>query len=134
MKSKLKKEFVGFELALKVKGMGFNEPCLAHYDDEVLELEWDEDGEWTNEEWSEYDNCCMAPLWQQVLDWLGTKYNFHIVITVNPYSSSLDEIYGYKIYRGHQLQCVVNKEDETKTKTKIVEEAILEVIRLITGE
>ncbi len=72
----MEKEFVIFELAMILKEKGFDEKCLAHFD---------EDGELNN-----YPHCidmgyqnheknygfrCAAPLWQQAFQWLMEKHD-----------------------------------------------------------
>lgn len=130
----MKKEFVTYEIASKLKELGFNEKCLAYY----LTL----DGKvWRFASREEYDvideDLCvgrkftiLAPLWQQVIDWFEKKYDTHIVITVNPYSN-LKEVNGYKIYNS-ELRCVVNNENFTLSRCVAREKAILEAIKFVT--
>jgi len=76
-------EFIPFEQALKLKELGFDEPCFAHFvkhDDEIkCILDSDDFDEWwTNNS----DNLeCKAPLYQQAFRWFREKYRISPIIT-----------------------------------------------------
>lgn len=70
----MEKEFLPYELALKLKELGFNEDCFAWYDANSfndIELEF----EYKNNKDLYFKESCTAPLWQQVFDWFREKYN-----------------------------------------------------------
>ena len=93
----MEKQFVTFEIALKLKELGFNKPCLASYytDDE---RNYAKDGTYDCRQKisssidfdpfkEEFDNFYInsnetyyvsAPLWQQVIDWFREKHNLSI--------------------------------------------------------
>ena len=78
----MQREFVTYEIALKLKELGFNEECLAAFsDDEYHDLlhlcENHTEGNFTIES-SRYR--IKAPLWQQVIDWFREKYGIYILI------------------------------------------------------
>lgn len=80
---------------------------------------------------------CKAPLWQQVINWLGEKYDIHIVPTINPYSSSIEAIYGFKIYMADEfksLRCIINHEDLMLTKEEAREQSSLIAIELCKNQ
>lgn len=68
----MEKQFVTYEIALKLKELGFNEICCARYDtvgDSVffqqhVLVETQQDFSW---------QLCSAPLWQQSIDWCLNK-------------------------------------------------------------
>jgi len=70
----MKEQFVPYEIAIKLKEKGFNEPCLA----------WStEDSEYILVETKEgEDNNSIGgtsiPLWQQVIDWLSDVHNIEV--------------------------------------------------------
>ncbi len=81
----MEKQFIPYEQALKIKELGFDEKCLAHYlvghrikDKVSLEIG---DFRYSN------DTFCKAPLWQQAFDWFREKHklmifiNYHIMGT-----------------------------------------------------
>ena len=74
----MEKEFVPYELALKLKELGFNEYCLAFYWTDTTQLVCDND--FTGKHSGVH---LQAPLWQQAFDWLETKHKlYHIIDNV----------------------------------------------------
>jgi hypothetical protein len=81
----MEKEFVTYELALRMKQLGFDEPCFAVWiekdsrDGGGLKLEiWnDEDTEY------EVKSSTKAPLFQQAFRWFREKYNLNRSIITN---------------------------------------------------
>ena len=82
----MKKEFVTYEIALALKELGFNEKCLAYFEDKELTH-----GMLNSVGKKRY---LIAPLWQQVIDWFRIKYNWLIVVDVansNEYYAAIRE-------------------------------------------
>jgi hypothetical protein len=85
----MQEQFVPYEIALKLKQKGFDEPCFATYNHEQklngLPL-YDMENNPTNAleyTWINskvHDSICCAPLWQQVIDWLREKHSIDILI------------------------------------------------------
>lgn len=85
----MEKQFVTYEIALKLKELGFDEECLACFQmhgypisyHKLIIPTWDE-------EYLQYetgmkdivDTVIYAPLWQQAVDWLREKYLIDILI------------------------------------------------------
>lgn len=65
----MEKEFVPYDLALKLKELGFDEPCFGSYvfGDE-LNIKYCEDQFIT-------DSCCLAPTFSQAFRWFRINYN-----------------------------------------------------------
>ena len=63
-------EFVPYEQALKLKQLGFDEPCLAVYFNATKALYFDK---YINE--FNKDARTLAPLYQQAFRWFREKYN-----------------------------------------------------------
>ena len=59
----MEKEFVPYELAVKLKALGFDKPCIRYYV---------EDGYLSN---LTIQHACDAPLFQQAFSWFREKYN-----------------------------------------------------------
>jgi hypothetical protein len=60
------KEFVPYEIALELKQLEFNEPCLGHYDNP-------ENSVWITDSppyYANKENVCLSPLYQQAFRWL----------------------------------------------------------------
>jgi hypothetical protein len=78
----LQKDFVPYELSLKMKQLGFDEPCLMYWNDfgktsiNRFQLHNKID------EWCQ--NYIEAPLYQQAFRWFREKYNLHAEITWSP--------------------------------------------------
>jgi len=79
----MKEQFVTYEIAKKLKELGFDEPCFGYYvglgdnkDDpfKLVEIKC-EKGQFEHLA----DNVFPAPLWQQAIDWLFEKYKIAIM-------------------------------------------------------
>ena len=67
----MKQEFVPYELAVKLKQLGFDGPCFGFYDaDECREVDLTYSR--NSEEWLDGLNC-SAPLFQQAFRWFREK-------------------------------------------------------------
>ena len=73
----MKEQFVPYELALKLKELGFNEECFGYYDCTSLENPELVLIKITNRD---FMFGCAAPLWQQAFDWLLKEHNLYGVI------------------------------------------------------
>ena len=73
----MEKEFVIYEQAVKLKELGFDEPCMFVHDTWGNTKNWTEDGE--GEHRNSDKNASIyysAPLKQQVFRWFRNKYRF----------------------------------------------------------
>lgn len=86
----MKHLFISYELANTAKEKGFDEPCLAMYDDEKINMwlqdlydfrsEGEEDGfQFKNSMWDD-SRFIAAPSHQQIIDWFREVHNLHITI------------------------------------------------------
>ena len=67
--------FTPYELALGMKELGFNEPCLASYYHAGRTIEigiWDNHGEYT----------ILAPTYSQAFRWFREKHGYNCFITI----------------------------------------------------
>jgi len=71
----MEKEFVPYELALRMKQLGFDEPCLGFYNKE----DRPNLGYCTNsfQDDTTLEIKCTAPLYQQAFRWFREKYDLH---------------------------------------------------------
>jgi hypothetical protein len=79
----MEKEFVPYELALRMKALGFDEPCFGFYYRKEIDLfESCKIQERTNssyvKEFMDKEDC-VAPLFQQAFRWFREKYNIYAV-------------------------------------------------------
>ena len=75
----MEKEFVPYELAVKLKALGFDEPCLGRW---LVITEWEKPtGEVRLQIGSKVEdyskNQFTAPLYQQAFRWFREKYGVH---------------------------------------------------------
>ena len=117
----MKKEFAPYELAVKLKELGFNEPCFGFYL---------EDGTWTPASYSREGTVypsntdllpewCAALLHQQASRWFREKYNLYCgILTEYSYGGQLHayhitgkrqgdvSIGGFNTYEEAELACL----------------------------
>lgn len=100
----LEELFVKYKIALKLKQLGFDEPCFAWY--EVSELlkngyRLREMPEWLFEinHQSVKGNDILAPTYQQATDWFLSKHNIYITaLFFSTSDENYNKIEGYKPY------------------------------------
>ena len=80
----MEKEFVTYELALRMKSLGFDEPCFGHYSNGELVY-----SSHTNNNMQRFRY--SAPLYQQAFRWFREKYNLICRVSVTSYGCTLDE-------------------------------------------
>ena len=70
----MEKEFVSYEIALELKQLDFDEPCIGKFYYNQLEI----GGIWTNNDFKEDpDIFISAPLYQQAFRWFREKYGVY---------------------------------------------------------
>jgi hypothetical protein len=80
----MKEQFVSYEIAKKLKELGFDEPCLGYYSDWgtqepfLISCEYGQEKESCAIRRKNY--LCSAPLLQQALDWFRDKHKIHIEV------------------------------------------------------
>ena len=76
----MKKQFVTYEIALKLKELDFDEPCIAYYAGETLlsefVLDYSRSAIYTQ---ADNDYEISSPLWQQAIEWFWINYKILIV-------------------------------------------------------
>lgn len=117
----MKDQFVTYEIAKRLKELGFNEPCFGIYG-ESGELIIDDDWLYaTNQDTMSETKNPTAPLWQQAVDYLRKKYKIAVCQTVN------GEWFCSEILPGLGLN-----EIKHFPKKPTVENAILKALKLIS--
>ena len=118
----MQEQFVTYEIALALKELGFDEPCLGLY--------YTENNNFLKTNYSHSnivksnDFIIDCPLWQQVIDWFREKYELHITIT-----SQSQESWQWHIQFPHDS---LNKlwEEDFENFEEVREQAILKAIEL----
>ena len=94
----MEKQFVTYDIALKLKLLGFAEECLAFYTPDSKELlpvyQEPLKGYFTR---ASSNESIHAPLWQQVIDWFRDTHRFHIEVFPIPYANNSKIAYFYHI-------------------------------------
>ena len=122
----MEKEFIPYEIALKLKELGFDEECLAWYylpantsseNDYILALDSE-----TPENQIVY---IKAPLWQQCIDWFRKIPEISIEILYEGGLHSDTFEYSYQIFSNYY-----SPKSEKMNYYKCREQAILKAIEL----
>ena len=126
----IKKLFVSRELALKLKEVGFDEPCIKYYltKDSTATTINGADKFLEGFNYNSIANRISVPMYQHVIDWFRENHNIMIEITL--------EKYHYKIELKNNLESVYrnynfSKEYYYEALAKSIEEA-LELIKIKT--
>lgn len=64
----LSSQFADFDVAMKMKQIGFNEPCLRYYDKDGKQCQ-----SVCMTQYQYNEQVCSAPLWNQVMDFISDK-------------------------------------------------------------
>ena len=143
------KLLVSYEIALKLKESGFNEPCLFTYGksdkrfmrnpgtnmlEEPIE---DYPYYWINSKI--HESVISAPLWQQVIDWFREEHN--LFIKIDNFIAEDDESVDYDFCicycnedvddRGNVKYLIDYNMDRSLTYYEAMNQAILEAIKLM---
>jgi hypothetical protein len=83
----MEKEFVPYELAFRMKALGFDDPCMVYFEQGILKRFEPNflDSQILNSDFSNrlegyHLNSCSAPTWGSAFKWFRKEYNlkFHI--------------------------------------------------------
>ena len=109
----MNEEFVTYELAVKLKALGFDKPCFTYYKDMKGEkvLLYDS---------MDFDGECNTPLFQQAFRWFREKYSLCIVI--KPIDDKKLEL-GYNLLKNGLMlgSHLTYEEAELACLTKLIE-------------
>ena len=123
----MEKEFVPYEIALELKSLGFNEPCMKGYTEEYKKLiSFSSTYTNTSVEKTLPTKPLTAPLYQQAFRFFREKYKISGEISSDFYLEGKDNEWEYNIYQ-------LGKEDDGYVGTinifKTYEEAELECLK-----
>lgn len=153
----MKEQFVTYEIALALKELGFDEPCLTTFDEDGrLQSIYNIDESSTYDEEfmddtpdklycskrSVYSDYAIAPLWQQVEDWLREKHSLFIEIELT--DNTCEKHYQYCVVdsknREYHDEDMIdqatrryNFKDKYEAYSKAREAAVLMAIELLRG-
>jgi hypothetical protein len=126
----MKKYFVTYEIALKLKKLGFDEPCLAVFNGEKIVYSDTKNNNSLNHE--DYKNIfgelCLAPLWQQATDWLLEKHDIQVVVSSHTIKNGN---YGDFIAYVNNIAMNDPRDEEYQTKIEALEFGINHALKII---
>jgi len=126
----MKNEFIPYEEALALKELGFDEPCLRHYDNDTDsdEFELSKFNNVLSIRTSEYiknsgmEDTLAAPLYQQAFRFFRDKYNLYCGF-IAPCTMKISEAYmsSFEIVEGEsnadvELNCIKSLIELTKNR------------------
>ncbi len=114
----LQKDFIPYGLALKMKQLGFDEPCLKSYGDDGL----------LNQ--NDHSLYLSAPLYQQAFRWFRHK-NYKTSICFDIDVNTGETLYGYEIFEDKQFMF---ETDFIYREYEEAEQACLEKLLEIVGQ
>ena len=132
----MKEQFATYEIALKLKELGFNEECICFYNDlgilfyQSLPARYDGYRVIEQIDFKIFEEDITAPLWQQVIDWFrdihGIKLTIDTDITLS-WIYSIQSLHPEATYVGNYITStrVYSTYEEAR------EQAILKSIELI---
>jgi hypothetical protein len=124
----MKKQFVTYEIALALKELGFDEPCVGLFFIPNKQFTYN------LPDTKPLDNemVIKAPLWQQVEEWFRKKYSLFINILGDGLNGTLKGLY-YSITEEGWINWYESADDSKwyDTFEEAREAAILEAIKLV---
>ena len=138
----MEKQFVTYEIALKLKELGFDEVCLAVYFRNKFQLVKGFDINNVDLHVANQMDAILAPLWQQCIDWFREKHDIFVFIDMKKYYDSYEGAYPFqtwcKIYKNKELINSITVRNKLDNENFIFysyeearEQAILKAIELI---
>jgi hypothetical protein len=128
----MKDLFVSYEQAVQLKELGFDEPCLTFYNGKFLDsTEYDFDSCVSKD----IGDCVLAPLKQQVFEWVRNKYGYHVSIRKRYFQNVAEVEYNYFIYPPNSNEHLEhNLLDEYDTWEEAESACIDDLIKLVKGD
>lgn len=106
----MEKEFIPYEQALDLKQLGFDEPCMAQWNDSNG---FDGFGGNYRNSYFNYPDQIAAPLYQQAFRWFREKYGLSHYNIRRDYNISED---GVRSYDDIELECIKKLIEIVKNK------------------
>jgi hypothetical protein len=121
-------EFVSYEIALKLKELGFDEPCFGkiYADGGSEQLSYP----YKNSDQIGKVTSCSAPLYQQTFRWFMEKYNLRGFIGFRPNVKKFDcHVYDMSLSGKEYVKQRTHEEFQKDPKVGTYEEAEIECIK-----
>lgn len=123
----MEKEFVPYKPSLRLKALGFDEPCFGYYGKGVLSIEIIKSGKiFTNEDsiYFDKDSSCLAPTFSQAFRWFRENHDLlgiptHSKFTIMSNKWVGQPLYGnYNSYEEAELACLNKLIEIVETKSE----------------
>jgi len=131
----MEKEFVPYELALRLKTLGYNEPCMVYFEQGILKRFEPNfldvqilNSDFNNRLEGHHLSSCSAPTWQSAFKWFREKYHIIGEVKFKGGKTTKTAWYDYLIYseinwddKNPNEQWKTYEEAETACLTKLIE-------------
>lgn len=131
----MKHLFVSYEIALKLKEKGFDDPCLSKYNNsgkmDIASIFGITNSLLKGEPYRKYGWVCTAPLYQQVIDWFREAHS--IDIFTNAHYATDNSVAGYlfDVYDRREKYNTQKGMFESSSYYQALNKAIEEALKLI---
>ena len=126
MEEELEKEFLSYDISLKLKELGFDKICLAvHYKGKLHLVKNFNINNVDLYVANEFGGI-LAPLWQQVINWFREEHNYNITYNILEKDGC-----GYYVFKGGEFQSKFKVLSKRFDYYEAHEKAILKAIELI---
>ena len=126
----MEKEFVSYELSVKLKELGFDDPCCGYYDNWIKEL--DTISSEVCERLCKHDTHIKAPTFSQAFRFF--RENFSLDVTFRKMEYGLESNftgYYFSIYRGNELIDIHGADKKCKLYEKLELECLKKLIEIV---
>lgn len=128
----MENQFVPYELAVKLKELGFDEECLYVRQKDCPEFLY------TPTDYEDYPESVytevLIPLWQQAFDWFREKHDLHSVIMLHSDSSSNNLLYAPMIDIMKPKHKAILDFDDYITHEKAREKCLEKLIEIVSNK
>ena len=127
----MEKQFVSHSIALQLEELGFDEECLAYFNEvkpDVFYIDFFED--------EDSLSSIKAPLWQQAIDFFREKFGINICINCvnyrqgNQFEGSLSKVTTQEMLDNNDFSKYIHLTDLYATYEEAREQAILKAVEL----
>ena len=137
----MEKEFVPYAPSLRMKALGFDEPCFgwfrstlipSNFTEFFLETEFgmnESPSDWVNSNF--LDKACSAPLYQQAFRWFREKYNAVCEI-IRKEDGNHSEFIGWVFINNRKIDVVSYWDSKTYEEAEL--ECLTKLIEIVESE
>ncbi len=126
----MKNLFIPYELAVIAKEKGFDEPCFGYFD---IGCQLNIEKSKSHDQY--YQQACLAPTHQQIVDWFREKHGIHI--QVDPFNAQKHKrdlnltVYDFTLFLPKHIKLEERAENNYETYYSALNKAIEESFKLI---